>query len=46
MNTKNKEEQKKLGQQTRQEHGQKKQGQNSSMRQDHEQEYPETRMTR
>jgi len=44
MNTKSKKDQKKQGQSTRQEFGKKKQAQNSLMH--HEQESPETRMTR
>jgi hypothetical protein len=50
MNTKNKQNQKNQRQQTRQRPEPKKQGQNPSMLQGgqkhHEQEYPETRMTR
>jgi hypothetical protein len=44
MNTKNKRDQKKQGPRTRQEHRPKKQGQNQIIH--HDQELPETRLTR
>lgn len=46
MNTRNKQDQKTQGRKTRQVHGSRRQGRNPSMNQDHEQEHPETRMTR
>ena len=46
MNTKNKQDEKKQRRKTRQENEPKKQGRNPAMRRDHEQEHPETRMTR
>jgi hypothetical protein len=50
MNTKIKQNQKNQQQQTRQKQGPRKQGQNPSIlqhhRKDHEQEHPETRLTR
>jgi hypothetical protein len=46
MNTKNKQDQKKQGRKTRQEHGPKRQGRNPNTLGDHEQEHPETRLTR
>jgi hypothetical protein len=44
MNTKNKQDQKKQRQRTRQAHGLKKRGQNPSVHQEHE--HPEMRLTR
>jgi hypothetical protein len=46
MNTKNKQEQKKRGRKTGQEQRSKKLVRNPVAQQDHEQEHPETRMTR
>jgi hypothetical protein len=46
MNTNNRKEQKKQGRKPQQDRGQKKQVQDRNMLHDHEQEHPETRMTR